>query len=246
MFVTAHRRARRVLTALALAGTLAGGVLAGSAVLAAPAGASATTPGPGMGCGAGSDSCAGWVASYNNPTCVAYNVTWTHNFYGAPGGWAYWHVVVDQWWNGGANCTAGGGAHLIGRAGDYYWADYITPHIRISSGGQGVLEALPHHESTLYGGFGTGGTIAWTPCIGASGDSDSNNIIDSHGQTQLAFQVGQFSTDIWGQNTTTATYCDYRPGVTNNDSHNGAIVAWGFFCKNYATTCANQVSFILW
>ena len=199
-----------------------------------------------MGCTAGTDACSGWVASYNNPTCVAYNIYWTHEWYGSPGGYAYWLITVDQWWNGGASCTAGGGAHLIGNAGHYYWADYITPHIRISTGGEGVLEALPHHESTLYTTFGTYGTVSWTPCIGASGDSDSNNIINSHGQPQLTFQTGGYSTDIWGQSTVTGTYCDYRPGVENVDSHNGAIIAWAFFCKPYSTTCANQVSAVLW
>lgn len=214
--------ARRALTVAAIGATLTGAASAGGAMLADSAGASISNPGPGMGCTAGTDACAGWVASYHNPTCIAYNVYWSHQWYNVAGGWAYWHVQADQWWNGGPNCTSGGGAHLIGGVLDSYAPDYGTPHVSVGSG-VGWLESWPHYYATLYGQYGSQGTTAWTPCVSPSADAYSIQTTNAHGQSANTFQAGTFSADRQGS--VSATWCN--TGNLATDSHNGSYVGWG-------------------
>lgn len=219
----------RMLRRIAVAALVLLGLAAGGAALgASPAGA-LSNPGPGMGCTSGTDDCSGWVASFDNPTCVAYNVYWTHYFLGAPNGDADYHVMIDQWWNGGPNCTAGGGAHLIGRAADIYVQDWEVPHVDTYAGSYGTLHFLGHYWTGGLGG--SYNVTAWTPCHNAEDSGDAWVSYASYaGNT---FTSGSQSITPNGISTSTAQHCNH--GTPGGMAVDGSLIGW----THYTATVSN-------
>lgn len=222
---------------VAAATVVAVGLLGGGAALAEGAGASLQNPGLGMGCTSGTDNCSGWVASQQQPACVAYNVNWVHYFTGASGGQADYHVTVDQWWNGGATC--GGSAHLITNVADIYVQDWEVPHVHVDGSGQNFLEFVPSNEQGSYGSYDS---HVWSVChyvntsigqIGIYGADEA--FIGSAGYAGGTYQTGRFAVNPAGQSTNAAPLgnlaCDAGPA--GGMSVDGTWIAWTHFLAGF-------------
>ena len=214
-------RFRRLIAGAAVVLGLMG---AGAVASAGSAGATPINPGYGMACTSGTDNCGGWVASNYDINCVAYNINWSHIWTGSPVGYADWHVVIDQWWNGGALCTAGGGAHLIGNVADIYVQDWEVPYVRWDSGPQQAFLYFHAHSITNY--VGTNNVTAWTPCSNAFGGGvfdAADAYISGAGYSALTYQSGGYAITPAGT--------DYYTGACNlgtpgGMSVNGLWIAW--------------------